>query len=83
MEGVYMFNNIGKKLMNLAKVLFWVIAIAALIAGILSMRYNDLLGILILIGGFITAWLSNLGLYAFGQIVDDTHAIREQKEKVE
>ena len=83
MEGVYMFNNIGKKLMNLAKVLFWVVAIAALIAGILSMRYNDLLGILILIGGFITAWLSNLGLYAFGQIVDDTHAIREQKEKVE
>lgn len=92
-KGKRMFNNIGKKLMTLAKVLFWIVTACSVISGIVCMVAGGavssaagigaaagagsvLAGILVIVFGVLLAWISNLGLYAFGQLVDDTHEIR-------
>ena len=75
-----MFNNIGHKIQVLAKVLCWigiicwVITGLALMAGGSSMTYR-------LNGEFVRA-NSGAGvlLYGFGQLVEDTHAIRANTE---
>ena len=80
-----MFNNIGKKIMKFAKVIFWFILIVGIIASIGSAyemaRVNTpLVGAVVLIPSLalsiFAAWASTLVLYGFGQLVDDTHEIR-------
>ena len=76
-----MFDNVGAKLMVIAKVFFWILAIGSAIGAIVfwvaagNSRYQSgtyiALGFVSLIVGVLVAWLSSLGLYAFGQLVDD------------
>ena len=78
-----MFDNSGAKLMVIAKVFFWIIAIGSAIGAIRlwtvagNCYYSSdkdtytALGFVCLIVGPLLAWLSSLGLYAFGQLVDD------------
>ena len=74
-----MFNNIGHKIQVLAKVLCWigiicwVITGLALMAGGSSMTYR-------LNGEFVRANSGSFLLYGFGQLVEDTHAIRANTE---
>lgn len=79
-----MYDNIGGKIKRLAKWTFIVEAIGAIIAGLVLMgrygsTYTDLVcGFLLFVGGPIVAWVSSWLLYAFGELVEDTHAIREK-----
>lgn len=77
-----MYNNIGKKIKVLAMILGWVLVIAGLIVAYLKLVANSYMGddtlgwIALAVGvlGLISSW----PLYAFGQLVDDTNAIRKQ-----
>lgn len=76
-----MFTNIGKKLQTLAIVFCWLGIAASIIRAIVlwseNGRWNPTvaLGCGVLIGGCLASWLSSLFLYAFGQLVDDIHAM--------
>ena len=69
-----MFNNVGKKIMTLAKVLAILDLIGAIVIGIafdegfLGFVYGILIGVF----AAIMCW----PLYGFGQIVDDVHSMR-------
>lgn len=72
-----MYDNVGKKIMTLAKVLGWVFLIAGIITAIVFMSFGWKFFIVItpLIGGailYILTWF----LYGFGQLVDDVSAMR-------
>ena len=85
-----MFNNIGHKIQVLAKVLCWigiicwVITGLALMAGGSSMTYRlngeFVAGIMTIIVGVLVSWIGSFLLYGFGQLVEDTHAIRANTE---
>ena len=78
-----MFNNPGKKIKTLAKVLYWIIALGSLATAILFVAENSywgldieiiLIAVAIVAGGYLAAFLSNLGLYAFGELVENSSA---------
>lgn len=68
-----MYENIGKKIKGLAKAIFIVEAIGAIIAGICLLATDGdliLAGLLTLFCGPIVAWVSSWILYAFGELVE-------------
>ena len=89
-----MFQDPGQKLKNLAKFLFYVIVIlhvigALILCGVLkSMGYGitGLFFVLLLIElllAVLIGWLVSIGLYAFGELAEDTHASRRALERME
>lgn len=74
-----MYDNIGGKVKLLAKIVFIVEAIVAVIAGIALLATDDsfaFVGLLTLFCGPIIAWVGSWILYAFGVLVEDVHIIR-------
>ena len=75
-----MFGNVGKKIKGIAKFFTWLLIFASLFASIfvfIQGTYNtdELLVLifiapLILIVGCLTAWLSFICLYGFGELID-------------
>ena len=68
-----MYENIGKKIKGLAKAIFVVEAIAAVITGNALMAADDdliLYGLLVMVVGPIVAWVSSWLLYGFGELID-------------
>lgn len=68
-----MYDNIGGKIKGLAKAVFIVEAIAAVIAGIALVAIDEdliLYGVLTLILGPAVAWVSSWLLYGFGELID-------------
>lgn len=89
-----MFQDPGEKLKNLAKFLFYVIVIlhvigALILCGVLkAMGYGitGLFFVLLLIElliGVLIGWLVSIGLYAFGELVEDMRATRQSVERLE
>ena len=83
-----MFNNIGRKIKGLAKVLFWIVVIAGVICGFLIMitgfsgsgNSNDkiggfIVGILVIGFSVLLAWLQNFLLYGYGELIDCSQKI--------
>lgn len=71
-----MYDFIGDKIKGLAKAIFFVEAIAAIITGIaLLLNEEPLIGILILVLGPIVAWVSSWLLYGFGQLIDNSDTL--------
>ena len=67
-----MYDNIGGKIKGLAKAIFIVEAIAAIIVGIVLWVETEVWGCaLILFCGPIVAWVSSCLLYGFGEIIDE------------
>ena len=76
-----MFNNSGSKLKLLAKVFFWIAIISSLFSGIAVIGVDAKSGVIILVLGFVFAYVGNLTLYAFGELVENTAvAARNLKE---
>lgn len=66
-----MYDNIGEKIKGLAKSIFIVEAISAIITGTVLLANEFILaGFLTLFCGPIVAWVSSWILYAFGELVD-------------
>ena len=90
-----MFDNIGGKIKGLAKLIFWIISIACIILGCITIIYgfknpgdnsqnimpSILRGSGIAIGGVIMAWLQNFLLYGFGELVDSNQKILKELER--
>lgn len=92
-----LFDNIGRKIKMIAKVLFWLGAAASVIGGIVCCFVivdwdyiwveDVLLGILGFVGvsciGTLTSWLSATGVYAFGSFVADTAENKATLRRIE
>ncbi len=64
-----MYSNIGKKIKALAVVTFLIIAIPSVIGGVI-LATEDPIGILLIIGGPLVAWITSWFTYGFGEIID-------------
>lgn len=65
-----------------------IVGIIFIILGLVSLSYtvwDDALvaGFCLAVGGPVISWISSLFLYAFGQLVDDVHAIRDKEGTTE
>ena len=81
-----LYDDIGSKIKNLAKWIFVGETISAIIVGIVMLTntkvVDDLLGIIIIVLGTVIAWISSWSFYAFGQLVEDVHDIKNQNSKI-
>ncbi len=78
-----LYENIGKKIKTWAKWIFIVEAISAIVTGFvflidIGFEYGWW-SLFIIIFGPIVAFISTWILYAYGQIADDLHAMREKE----
>ena len=73
------FTNIGMKIKQWAQPIFVIETISAIIGGFILSSNAGAIGLVVLIGGPIAAWISSALLYAFGQLVEDVHAIRDKE----
>jgi len=84
-----MFKNPGEKLKGIAKVIFWILLVIYILAGVAVMmgmsvgESNSLegpaaivAGALIIVVGFLLSWLSSIAIYAVGSAVDDIQTIK-------
>ena len=87
-----MFDNIGSKIKSYAKANFWIETIASVLLGIIllaiaSETYSDLeeiytiIGIVFLLGGPATAYITSIFLYGFGQLVENSDVLATKKNK--
>lgn len=78
-----LYEGIGGKIKNWAKWMFIVEAIAAIIGGIVLVASDAavvaFVGLVVLICGPIVAWVGSWILYAFGELVEDVHAMRNKE----
>lgn len=74
-----MYENIGGKIKSLAVWTFIVEAIVSFVIGIIrTVDSEEPIFLLICVLGPIVAWISSWLLYAFGEIAQDIHAIRNR-----
>lgn len=85
-----MFDNIGRKIKTLAKVLCWLGIIGSIVSGIISVCMGKwigeylLQGILIMLVGSLASWISCFVLYGIGQLIENSDiCIALLKEKLE
>lgn len=83
-----MFNNIGGKIMGLAKIFCWLGIISSIIGGIAVILINMdaieygygtpfiLLGIGIMLVGSLISWIGSFFTYGFGQLIQNSDYIR-------
>ncbi len=78
-----MFDNIGNKLKNVAQVFAWLgIGASALIGIIVMAAYEAIfLGLIIITLGCLGSWISSLGLYGFGQLIENTDKLVAQQKQ--
>ena len=72
-----MFNNIGRKIKTLAKVITGIGITASIIYGAVVVRLSNspifiMQGLIIMIVGSLISWLSSMALYGFGQLIENT-----------
>ena len=75
-----MFDNIGRKIKNLAELVTWLGIIGSVLVGFVVCCIDEhmiLPGLLIMVFGSIASWLSSFLLYAFGQQVESTENIEK------
>lgn len=78
-----LYADIGGKIKNWAKWVFIVESVSAIVSGIvlLSEEYdNEAMGLLVIVLGPFVAWVSSWLLYAFGQLVEDIHELRDMEK---
>lgn len=81
-----MFNNIGRKMQLLAQILCWTGIAASVIIAIVLLNANSYsnptvaTSFIVLVAGSALSWIGSWMLYAFGQITEDIHAMREASD---
>ena len=77
-----MFNNIGKKIKALAKIICWFGIISSIFSGIVLLAFAGefwgfaIIGLSTMIVGPLLAWISSWMLYSWGDLVDNVQAIK-------
>jgi len=93
---MFKFNNIGKKIMCMAKVLMWVAIVLYILMGISVLFINEysyngnvmempiiariICAAIIMISGAILAWVSSLTTYGFGHLIETVDHLNDPKE---
>lgn len=80
-----MFNNIGKKIKIYTSVIFYMNVFFNIVAGgiVFGLGLTNkqvllmVIGVIIGVVGTFLAWISSFVLYAYGQMSEDIHFIRE------
>jgi len=73
----FLFGNVGIKIKNWAKGLFWFEVAAVCLYAIISAFLIHPLYLLFVLLSFPVAWVSNIILYAFGDICENLQKIAE------
>lgn len=76
-----MYENIGKKIKEMAKVVAIVLAVLAVIGGMVMIAVDSYLlvpGLLTMLLGPVLAWIGSFVLYGFGELVDKTCGIERK-----
>jgi len=82
-----MQENTGKKIQNLATVILLIGIFLSIIVGVVVLSMDSLMidsgiktlyGLLIIIAGSVLSWINYLLLYAFGEITENTTALRQR-----
>ncbi len=92
-----MFNNIGRKIKVLAKILCWVGIVLSVITGVAilaSGSYTHLTingeyttvsnvpaGILTIVIGCLISWIGSFFTYGFGQLIENSDIIRNEMQR--
>ena len=71
-----MFKNAGEKIKITVKALFWVIAVFGTINGIYIVSQSDAYGLLMIPIAIVSAWVTSLVLYAFGDLCENIDLLR-------
>ena len=80
-----MFDNIGRKIKNLAELVTWLGITCSVVVGFVVCCIDEhmiLPGFMIMILGGLASWLSSLLFYAFGQQVESTENIEKMLKKM-
>ena len=72
-----MFDNIGGKIKALAVVLCILGMVLVVILGCMLFEDSVLTGLVTIVAGCVASWIGSFFVYGFGQLVEDTSAIRE------
>ena len=75
-----MFNNVGGKIKGLAQVLTWIGIAASIIGALIQTKTSIILAVLTLGLGILFSWLSNLVLYGFGELVENSSIIAKESQ---
>ena len=76
-----MFNNVGRKLKDIASAITFIGIAFSVILGILIIKSLEikslgfLFALLIIAVGSFISWISSIGIYAFGELVDNSTII--------
>jgi uncharacterized protein (DUF697 family) len=74
-----MFENIGSKIKSIAKGAFIVEALGAVIAGVgAAIDQEEIVYILVAVGGVAAAWILACFAYGFGQLIENSDIIAEE-----
>lgn len=80
-----MFDNIGGKIKSLAKTIFIIETIICIIGGLVMLTEGSdeamIYGVITIIVGPLTAWVSSWLLYGFGELIEKTCEIAENTRK--
>lgn len=72
-----MFNNSGRKIKNVTKILFWILFIGSIVFGLAQCIKDGEKGIVTLIFIPPLVWLASLLLYSWGQHVEDVEMLKK------
>ena len=75
-----MFDNIGGKIKNLAVISTWIGIIFSIILAIATWvcEFGFLLGLIVLVVGFLCSWIGSFLLYGFGELIVRIQSIDEK-----
>ncbi len=77
-----MFDNIGRKIKNLAFVFCIIGIVFSMVAGVsLFAEEEGLRGAIYILAGITISWIGNFLLYGFGELIENTSRIRYLLEK--
>lgn len=70
-----MFDNISDKMKSAATALAILGIIGSIIVGIVMIAESPLVGLLVIVVGSLSSWVSSFTLYGFGQLIENTDII--------
>lgn len=77
-----MFTKPGKRIKTLARFNFWFLLIGSIVAGIILLCTDYVpIGLPLLLGGPCIAYVENLLLFGFGDLVDNVGSIQSENKK--
>ena len=78
-----MYRNIGEKIKGGAIAFFIILAIGSFIPGLaLTISRMEAVGIPLMLGGPVLAWISSWALYGFGELISKTSEIARYVKRI-